>query len=57
MTSDALLDTMRHALEVWKDREAWSILQASGMARDFSWDVQVQVYEDLYAAILAEHLG
>lgn len=57
MSSEALHDTMRHALEVWQDREAWSILQARGMARDFSWDVQVQAYEDLYAAILAEHLG
>ena len=44
---------MRHALEVWQDREAWSI---SAMARD-TWDVQVQAYEDLYVAILAEHLG
>lgn len=55
-SSDALHDTMRHALEVWRDRDAWSILQDSGMARDFSWGVQVQAYEDLYAAILAEHL-
>lgn len=57
MSSDALHDTMRHALDVWQDREAWSILQKSGMAQDFSWDAQVQRYEDLYAAILAEHLG
>lgn len=56
-TSDALHDTLRHALEVWRDRDAWSILQTSGMAQDFSWDAQVRRYEDLYAAILAEPLG
>ena len=56
-SSDALHDTLRHALDVWRDRDAWSTLQASGMACDFSWGVQVQAYEDLYAAILAEHIG
>lgn len=53
-SSAALHDTLRHALEVWRDRDAWSILQRTGMAKDFSWDAQVRRYEDLYATILAE---
>lgn len=52
--SEALLDTLRHALEVWQDRDAWSTMQQTGMGQDFSWDAQVTRYEDLYSAILSE---
>ena len=53
-SSQALHDTMKHALEVWKDKEAWAAMQKAGMERDFSWDAQVRAYEDLYSAVLAE---
>jgi starch synthase len=53
-TSDALHDTLRHALEVWRDQGAWRAMQVRGMRMDFSWDVQVRRYEDLYAALMAE---
>lgn len=54
-SAEALHDTLKHALEVWRDRDAWSTMQQAGMRRDFSWDVQVRRYEDLYAAVLAEY--
>ena len=53
-TSDALHDTLRHAIEVWRDRDAWRAMQVRGMRQDFSWDGQVRRYEDLYAAVMAE---
>ena len=53
-TPEALHDTLRHALEVWQDQEAWAEMQHAGMLNDFSWHAQVLRYEDLYAAMLAE---
>ncbi|QDV07517.1 Glycogen synthase [Planctomycetes bacterium Poly30] len=53
-SSTALHDTLRHALEVWQDRDAWAKMQQTGMRQDFSWKAQVTRYEDLYSAILAE---
>ena len=45
---------LRHPRRVERPRR---VVDPAGqrMARDFSWGVQVQAYEDLYAAILAEH--
>ena len=53
-TADALYDTLEHALDVWRDREAWNQLMQNGMARDFSWDRQSGHYVDLYRRMLAE---
>lgn len=53
-TSEALLDTLRHALEVWSDADAWSRLVANGMAIDNSWETRAESYVDLYNRILAE---
>ena len=50
----ALEDTLAHALEVWRDPETWRGMQLRGMAKDFSWEAQVDRYEDLYAAIMAD---
>ncbi len=52
--SSALHDTLRHALDVWRDQDIWRTMQVRGMRVDFSWDVQVRRYEDLYAAVMAE---
>ena len=47
-TPDALLHTLEHALEVWRDREAWAKLMRAGMSRDDSWDSRAEEYVDLY---------
>lgn len=39
------------ALKVYKDRPAYRRLQQNGMAQDFSWDHQVEKYEQLYAQL------
>jgi starch synthase len=43
------LDT---ALAAFQDRDAWTVLQKNGMAKDFSWERQVALYEELYRRLL-----
>ena len=47
-SAEALMNTIRYALECWKDQAAWKVLQKNGMERDFSWDHQAEEYIDLY---------
>ena len=44
----ALLETVRKALRVFNDREAWRRLMANGMAKDFSWTASAAEYARLY---------
>jgi starch synthase len=37
-----------YALNAFKDKAAWTALVKNGMARDFSWERQVTLYEELY---------
>jgi starch synthase len=50
--ADALFHTIEHALDVWRDRDAWSRLVQAGMARDFSWERQARRYVELYRKML-----
>jgi starch synthase len=43
-----LLNTVKLALEVYKDKKAWTKLMQNGMARDFSWEASAKKYVDLY---------
>lgn len=49
--ADALLDALGRALATWRDKQAWRKLVQNGMAQDFSWEKQVQLYEQLYAQL------
>jgi starch synthase len=51
-TSEALLRTLEHALDVWRDPPAWRGLVQRGLAQDFSWTRQAQRYVDLYRRLL-----
>ena len=46
----ALLDCMRRALKAYRDRASWRKLQASGMAKDFSWKASAAAYVTVYEA-------
>lgn len=50
-TADALYDTLRRAVETWRDGKRWQRLQKAGMATDFGWDLPAQRYESLYRAL------
>lgn len=44
----ALLDTLRWALEVFGDRAVWRRIQLAGMKQDFSWDASARQYVKVY---------
>ena len=47
----ALLAAIRHALQCWRDREAWQERMLLGMGKDFSWDRSAVAYADLYRGL------
>jgi starch synthase len=44
----ALLGTLRWALEVYRDRQAWERIQIAGMQQDHSWDASARQYVQVY---------
>jgi starch synthase len=44
----ALLSTLRWALETFEDRAVWRRIQLAGMQRDFSWDTSARQYVNVY---------
>ena len=51
-TADALLATVRRALETYREPGAWRRLQRNGMVRDFRWDASARRYLEVYRAAL-----
>jgi starch synthase len=47
-SAQALLDTLRWAVDVFGDAGAWRHLQAAGMGADHSWDESAKHYARLY---------
>jgi starch synthase len=47
-SAQALLNTLRWALETYQDRPAWRRIQRAGMAQDFSWDASAREYVKVY---------
>jgi len=47
-SAEALVGALRRALEVFRDRAAWTALQARGMRADFSWKGSARKYAELY---------
>ncbi|HSB20785.1 MAG TPA: glycogen synthase GlgA [Anaeromyxobacteraceae bacterium] len=47
----ALLTAVRRALDVYRDKAAWSGLVGRGMAQDNSWEQRAERYEALYRRI------
>jgi starch synthase len=44
----ALLDTLRWALHVFRNRQAWEKLMQNAMAQNFSWEVAAGHYVAVY---------
>ena len=44
----ALLGTLRWALQTFENRTAWTALQHAGMRKDFSWAASARSYEAVY---------
>jgi starch synthase len=47
-TPQALLGTIRWALETYRDRKAWKKMQVAGMRQNLSWDASAEAYEQVY---------
>jgi starch synthase len=53
-TAEALLTTLRQALQVYRERPAeWRLLQQRGMALDLSWERSARAYVRVYKGVLA----
>lgn len=50
-TPGALMETIKRALIVYNQPEAWKQLQACGMQKDFSWNNSAKAYRALYEQI------
>lgn len=51
-TSEALLRTIRQALQVYPHTETWNRLRRNGMETDFSWGASARKYQALYSSVL-----
>jgi starch synthase len=47
-SAQALLDTLRWALGIYRDRDVWRRIQVAGMTQDFSWDASARQYVKVY---------
>ncbi|MEO7735649.1 MAG: glycogen/starch synthase [Kofleriaceae bacterium] len=47
-TADGVRWAIEAAISTYRDAAAWRALVANGMAKNFSWDVQGKLYEELY---------
>ena len=47
-SSQALLSTLRWALQTYENRPAWRRIQVAGMQEDFSWDSAAREYVKVY---------
>jgi len=52
-TAQALLNTLRWALDVFADPVAWRRIQRRGMSEDFSWDASARQYVKVYERAVA----
>jgi starch synthase len=52
-SAQALLNTLRWALETYADRPIWQGIQRAGMAEDFSWDASAREYVKVYERAIA----
>jgi starch synthase len=52
----ALVGTLRWALGVFKDRQAWRRLQAAGMRQDHSWTASARRYVEVYERAAASRV-
>ena len=51
---EALLATVRKAVQVWEDRAEWRRIQVSAMQTRFSWENSARQYMDVYKSLHAD---
>src|ERR1700678_3945298 len=48
----ALLDAIKRALEIFRNKDEWTGMMKRGMAQDFSWDAPAKDYERVYERVI-----
>jgi starch synthase len=51
-SSEAFWDAIKRAREIFRDRNVWTKLIKRAMARNFSWEISAQSYEELYTELV-----
>ncbi len=54
-TSEAMLGTIKRAVDLYADVKAWQVLMTRCMNADFSWEKSAREYAELYKKAVAEH--
>jgi len=54
--AETLLNEIKRAIGIFKDKKVWKKLMANGMSADFSWDNSAKAYIDLYGSIVEKKL-
>ena len=52
-----LFETIKEAINLYKNKEFWLKLQKKAMEYDFSWDISANKYYELYQKLLELNLG
>jgi len=52
--SREMLNTVKFACEVYRDKNVWEIMMLRGMRQDFSWDASATKYVELYKKAMAK---
>ena len=47
-SGEALLQTIKSALEAYRDQTSWQVLMRNGMSKDFSWSASAREYGKIY---------
>src|SRR6202046_872482 len=55
-TGQALLESVRSAIRVFRDAAAWHAIQTAGMAKDFSWKASAAAYVTVYEEVRRERI-
>lgn len=50
-TREDMLEAVKRAVEVYKDKDMWRTLQKNGLKNDFSWEASAKKYIELYNII------
>ena len=50
-TGEALLATVKQALQAYRDQTSWQVLMRNGMAKDFSWNASAREYGKIYERV------
>ena len=52
-----MMDCIRYALDIFKDKNDWAQIMKNAMSADFSWDKSAQKYVDAYKEVIGQKVN